>query len=282
MAVGDVVASIPISIYGLGTREAALISMFSIYNVIPEKILAFSLFCVVIIWLFPSVIGVIVTAFETKKLNNFSLQDKTIQRFTKYMKKYPELYDNLAVIVKKNIPINVKKPFIVDLGVGPGLLPLHIFKKIPNAKIVGVDPLIKMLEIANENVKEQGFQTLIGKSERIPLKNNSVDIVVSRFSLTYWEQPKKSFIEISRVLKPGGRAILECLNKDFPKWRLFLIKTNMFFRAAGSDVARYHVDAYKTAYSIDSVKKLFSNAGLKIIFEEGDKKGWKFIVIAEK
>ena len=282
MAVADVIASLPISTYGLGTREAALISMLSIYNVIPEKILAFSLFCYVIIWLFPSVIGFFVTTFETTKLNDFSLQDKTIQRFAKYMKKYPELYDNLAVIVKKNIPTTIKKPFIVDLGVGPGLLPLHIFKKIPNAEIVGIDPLIKMLEIANENVKEESFQTMIGTSDKIPLEKNSADIIVSRFSLSYWDKPKESFKEINRVLKSGGRVILECLNKDFSKWKLFLIKIRMFFKLAGSDVIRYHADAYKIAYTRDSVKKLFNDTGFKIIFEEENKKDWKFIVIAEK
>ena len=282
IAVANVVASIPVTIYGLGTREAALISLFSVFNVIPEKILALSLFWFAVIWLFPSVIGAVITAVETKKLNKSLLKDNTIERFTKYMKKYPEFYENLADIIKKNIPRSVKKPCIVDLGCGPGLLSLEISKKIPKAKIVGVDPSVKMLEIANENVKKDSFQMMTGTSEKIPIKSNSADIVVSRFSLTYWEKPQDSFAEISRVLKPGGRFILEALNRDFPKRRLFLIKIHMFFKATGGDVVRYHIDAYKTAYSIDSIKKLFSDSGFKIIYEEGSKKDWKFIVVAKK
>ena len=282
IAVANVVASIPVTIYGLGTREAALISMFSVFNVIPEKILALSLFWFAVIWLFPSVIGAFVTAVETKKLNKSLLRDITIERFTKYMKKYPELYENLAVIVKKNIPRSVKKPYIVDLGCGPGLLSLEISKKIPKARIIGVDPSVKMLETANKNIKQDNFQTRIGKSDKLPIENNSVDIVVSRFSLTYWDKPKDSFTEINRVLKPGGRVVLEALNKDFSKWRLFLIKIHMFFKGAGGDVVRYHIDAYKTAYSVDSVKKLLTSSGFKITYTEGVKEDWKFIFTAKK
>jgi len=70
IAVANVVASLPISIYGLGTREATLISLFSIFAVTSEKIIALSLFWFAVIWLLPSVIGAIITAFESKKLGD--------------------------------------------------------------------------------------------------------------------------------------------------------------------------------------------------------------------
>jgi uncharacterized protein (TIRG00374 family) len=72
IAVANIVASLPISIYGLGTREATLISLFSIFAVTSEKIISLSLFWFAVIWLLPSVIGAIITAFESKKLSDFS------------------------------------------------------------------------------------------------------------------------------------------------------------------------------------------------------------------
>ena len=117
MAVSDVIASVPISIYGLGTREAALISMFNILNVESEKIVSLSLFWFVIIWLVPSIIGSFVTLIETKKIGKFVLKDDTIRRFENYMKKYPQFYEQLTGLIKKNIPKNIDKPVIVDLGV---------------------------------------------------------------------------------------------------------------------------------------------------------------------
>jgi len=70
IAVANVVASLPISIYGLGTREITLISLFSIFAVAPEKIISLSLFWFAVIWLLPSVVGAIITFFESKKLGD--------------------------------------------------------------------------------------------------------------------------------------------------------------------------------------------------------------------
>ena len=70
ISVAYVVESLPISIYGLGTREAALISMFSIFAITSEKIISLSLFWFAVIWLLPSVIGAIITTFESKKLGD--------------------------------------------------------------------------------------------------------------------------------------------------------------------------------------------------------------------
>jgi len=76
MVVADVIASIPISIYGIGTREAALITMFSFPQltngvfVIPEQIISFSLFWFVIFWLTPSVIGAFFTFYESNFRHN--------------------------------------------------------------------------------------------------------------------------------------------------------------------------------------------------------------------
>jgi ubiquinone/menaquinone biosynthesis C-methylase UbiE len=61
-------------------------------------------------------------------------------------------------------------------------------------------------------------------------------MIVSRFSLPYWTQPEKSFKEMARVLKPGSKVIFEALNRDFPTWKLLLIKIRMLLNQAGQDV----------------------------------------------
>ena len=211
------------------------------------------------------------------------MDDRTAEKFAKYMKKYPNLYEYLAKIVQKHIPSS--KPMIIDLGAGPGLLSLEIHKKIPDANIISIDPSPKMLQLAHENARKVGFETfktMRGASEKIPLKDNFADIIVIRFSLPYWKQPKDSFVEMFRVLKPNGKVILETLNKDFSKFRLFLIKLHMLLNSAGGDVTKYHIDTYKSAYTIDQVVRFLTDAKFTIIEKEGKKEDWKFIVVAEK
>jgi len=213
------------------------------------------------------------------------MDNKATEKFVQYMRRYPTLYENLAKLVQKNLPQSPIKPLIVDLGGGPGLLSAEIQKLMSETNVVNLDVSIEMLEIAEKHAFKDDYRkfgVVLSISKNIPLKDDSVDIVVSRFSLPYWEQPKISFTEISRILKPGGRIILEALNKDFPKWKLFLIKLHMFIKLAGMDVVRYHIDAYDIAYSIEQVECFLTNAKFLTIEKEGNKKDWKFTIIAEK
>jgi ubiquinone/menaquinone biosynthesis C-methylase UbiE len=85
-----------------------------------------------------------------------------------------------------------------------------------------------------------------------------------------------------RVLKPGGKIILEALNRDFPIWKLMLIKIRMLFNRAGQNVTKFHIDAYKLAHTIEQVEKFFIDAGFAICEKEGKKSEWRFIIVAEK
>lgn len=211
------------------------------------------------------------------------LNETTIRDFASYMKRFPELYEYLADIVKRHVPLC--HPLILDLGAGPGLLSVKLIQQIPEATVVGIDPLLQMLQLAKENMLQSyahAFEALQGASEKIPLKDNIVDGIVSRFSLPYWPQPDESFTEMYRVLKSGGVVALEELNKEFPSWKLLLLKLRMRMHGASRNVVDYHVDAYPCAHTLEEVQRLFTDAGFTILKTEGKKKEWRFIVVARK
>ena len=56
----------------------------------------------------------------------------------------------------------------------------------------------------------------------------------------------------------------------------------MILKGSSSDIAGYHIDAYKTAYSLKKIMAFLKNNRYKILYKEGNKKDWKFIIIAEK
>ena len=199
------------------------------------------------------------------------------------MKKYPELYKKLAKIVKDNV--SVSKPVIIDLGSGPGLLSLEIFKILPKSTIIGIDPSIEMIKLSKENTLLNdyiSYKIIQATSDKIPIKDKSADIIISRFSLPYWKQPEDSFNEINRVLKPKGRIVLEALNKEYSKGKLSLIKFHMILKSASKETIKYHIDAYKKAYSINEVQQLLINSKFKTVDLIGNNRSWKFIIIAQK
>ncbi len=70
VAIAGSIATIPISIYGLGTRDATLVALFSLYNIPPENSISFSLFWFTVFMVIPSIIGACITVFENKKLSS--------------------------------------------------------------------------------------------------------------------------------------------------------------------------------------------------------------------
>jgi len=292
IAISNVIALFPITVHGLGTREAAIIGLFSIFNVPQENALGFSFFWFITFWLTPSIIGSFVTINESRKnlispdkKGDFVIDKDLAKQFTKYMEKYTKLYFALAKKTQINIPKSIKKPIIVDLGTGPGLLSIELNKLIPEAHIVGIDPSIHMLSIANKKFLDKDCKhcnLTMARIENIPINNNYADAIVSRLSLSSWENPKKGFSEIFRILKPDGILILEALNKDFPKWKLNLIKLHMKLNKAGKTVTKYHIDYYRNAFSIMQVEQFLSETGFDIIRKEGKKSEWKFLIIAKR
>lgn len=105
---------------------------------------------------------------------------------------------------------------VVDLGSGRGI-ECFIAAKITggSGNIVGIDMLDPMLKQANKALKsiEQnlGYKNITFKKgylEDIPLKDNSVDVVISNCVMNLSVNKRKAYSEILRILRPGGRLVI--------------------------------------------------------------------------
>ncbi len=103
---------------------------------------------------------------------------------------------------------------IAELGGGTGNDAIYFLSK--GHSVVLLDISAFALKKAEERAKKHGFDAkLITKQcdfglEKLPLKDNSIDIAYSRISLNYFGAERTSIIihDIWRVLKPGGKAFL--------------------------------------------------------------------------
>jgi arsenite methyltransferase len=98
---------------------------------------------------------------------------------------------------------------VLDLGSGGGIDVLLSAKRVgPTGKAYGLDMTDEMLALANENKRKAGAQNvefLKGEIERIPLPDNSVDVIISNCVINLSADKDRVLREAFRVLKPGGR-----------------------------------------------------------------------------
>lgn len=97
----------------------------------------------------------------------------------------------------------------VDLGSGPASLAIAM-ARITELKIYSLDVQPEMSEVARQNIAEAGFAARIHAVTadvcRMPFADSSVDLMVSRGSIFFWEDRPLAFREMYRVLRPGGVA----------------------------------------------------------------------------
>ncbi len=98
---------------------------------------------------------------------------------------------------------------VLDLGSGGGIDVLLSAKRVgPAGKAFGLDMTDEMLHLARENQAKSGIENvefLKGEIEKIPLPDNSVDVIISNCVINLSADKDKVLREAFRVLKPGGR-----------------------------------------------------------------------------
>ncbi|TFF89660.1 MAG: class I SAM-dependent methyltransferase [Promethearchaeota archaeon] len=107
---------------------------------------------------------------------------------------------------------------ILDLGCGSGNLLIKLAKKFPKSTLIGVDTSSEMLEKARKRAGRKGLnaeiELKVGAANNIPFPDNSIDIIVSSFSLHHWEDPAGCLKEVYRVLKKDGSLLIFDFRRD--------------------------------------------------------------------
>ena len=98
---------------------------------------------------------------------------------------------------------------VLDLGSGGGIDVILSAKRVGSSGLAyGLDMTDEMLALARKNAAEAGVENAIflkGVIEQIPLPAESVDVVISNCVINLSTDKAEVLLEMSRVLKPGGR-----------------------------------------------------------------------------
>lgn len=98
---------------------------------------------------------------------------------------------------------------VLDLGSGAGFDSFLAARKVgEKGKVIGVDMTPAMLKKARANAKKYKFTNVKfrkGDIEKLPVEDNTIDIIMSNCVINLAPEKEKVFAEAYRVLKPGGK-----------------------------------------------------------------------------
>ena len=141
-------------------------------------------------------------------------------------------YDDVAILQRQTADelldrlslVTLQPQQILDLGAGTGRNLSLLAKRYPKAQLFALDIATAMVQHARKNHQKQvGFkrwlpnskpvQFLTGDAEKLPLADNSMDLIYANLALQ-WCDPRTSFAEIQRVLRPDGLLMFTTLGPD--------------------------------------------------------------------
>lgn len=107
---------------------------------------------------------------------------------------------------EKVVPL--ARGLVLEIGIGSGLnFPYYDASKV--SKLWGLDPSPQMTRMAQKAARSVRFEVeFIGlPSDEIPLEDNTVDTVLTTYTLCTIPDPEPALRQMARVLKAGGQLI---------------------------------------------------------------------------
>ena len=151
----------------------------------------------------------------------------------------------------------------LEIGSGPGYLGLEWLKNTQETALTGLDISSDMISIAERNAKEYGLSERVeyvpGSGETMEFGDELFDAVFTNGSLHEWSEPGKTFNEIWRVLKNGGRVFISDLRRD-----MFLpVKWFLWITTKPREIRPGLVSSINAAYTPDELRELIRGTKLE-------------------
>lgn len=192
-----------------------------------------------------------------------------------YERTAAQLLPAAATLVDAAAPTSLDR--VIDLGCGTGNAAL--IAATGGARVTGVDPAPRLLEIAKARASDQGLDVsfLQGEASAIPLEDGAADLLLSVFGVIFAPDAEAAAAEMSRVTAPDGRIVISAWIPDGAISRAARIGREAVAKALGSPPDPPPFPWHEQA----ALEELFGAHGFTVDTEEhsisftgGSPRGW--------
>jgi ubiquinone/menaquinone biosynthesis C-methylase UbiE len=104
---------------------------------------------------------------------------------------------------------------VLEVAPGPGYQAVEM-ARAGAVRVTGLDISRTMVEIATETARQAGVDVEFrqGDVSAMPFAAESFDLIVCQAAFKNFRQPRAALNEMHRVLRPGGRAVIQDMNRE--------------------------------------------------------------------
>ena len=152
----------------------------------------------------------------------------------------------------------------LDVGTGPGRIPLKIARRNPKLRVVGVDRSEAMIQAARNAARERDsggrLRFLLGDANRLSFPDAAFDLVLSNSLLHHLADPVCVFREMERVTRAGGWILVRDLRR--PSRVSFPWHAAWYGRHYAGLMRDLYGASLRAAYSPPELRDLLNRASL--------------------
>lgn len=130
------------------------------------------------------------------------------------------LFRDFYSAVVSQVDEHMKAGRVLDIGTGPGKLPIMLANRNHLLYVIGIDVSPDMVKIASKAAAKRDLYNLEfrqGSADSLPFDDREFDLVISTLSFHHWKKPDQALDEIYRVLREGGEAWIYDIPRDFDR-----------------------------------------------------------------
>lgn len=166
---------------------------------------------------------------------------------------------------------------VLDIGCGPGDIPVRFVRAMPGSRVTGVDASAPMVRLAEEAVRQAGLSdriTFLCERFQAVTLGEPADAAISNSLLHHVPNPLQFWHRLRQVVKPGSPVlVMDLLRPESPEEAQAIV--DLYASGAPDILRRDFYNSLLAAFTEDEVAAQLAEMNLsRLIIDVPDDRHW--------